>query len=115
MENTPYFSTNHLQGENNIDKDDFWQISEPLPKVIFPSDDQIITVENSGNKEYLSQQMPNTVVSNLEGEILHKNSKTLVYTRRKPHKSTTVLSIPPATSQIQNLSDGFEETLVKSV
>lgn len=53
MEKTSYFSTNDLQGENIVSKSDFWQIYEPLPKVILSFKKQDITTQSSKNEESL--------------------------------------------------------------
>lgn len=34
MEKQPFLNKNHLQGENIVEEDNFWQVSEPLLELI---------------------------------------------------------------------------------
>ena len=99
MEIIPFFHKNQLQGEYGNGEDDFWQESEPLPKVVLtPSTPGVldkkeseIVVENNKNEENHRQKTPEIILSNTGGGILQNTTaEPLVYSRKRFHKKKNV-------------------------
>ena len=121
MEKIPFFHKNQLQGEYGNGEDDFWQVSEPLPKVVLtPSTPGIldkkeseIVVENNKNEENPRQKTPEIILSNTGGEILQNTTaEPLVYSRKRFHKRKNVQIESLAPSQSEEPNDGPQETQV---
>lgn len=98
LENQPYFSKDHIQGEKEREKVNFWNIPIIIPSSTSPIFSEIQTQEKSvqdiGNKGNSCQPLPSIDVSQTGGEILQKG-ELLVYTR-KTHKNGEDLPITPA-------------------
>ncbi|XP_074556441.1 uncharacterized protein LOC141812295 [Curcuma longa] len=93
-------STKKAQGETSERKDNFWEISIPLPNISFPENSHLPLVPSIGD-------------SRSGGEILHTDHRDLsselqVYTRKRFHLRDKDSNVNPAQHQSENPSSGTE-------
>ncbi|CAL5421419.1 unnamed protein product [Camellia sinensis] len=83
VETKSYFPNNSLQGETSGVEDNFWDISIPLPNVIYPT--QKPHLSDNDHLGEPSSLVPSQEDSCLGGEVLQNdlNSELQVYTRKR--------------------------------
>ena len=83
-----FFNKNSLQGENDVMKEKFWDLSPtPLPNTILTTTPLIYNLEEHYDKtdKNSSHIVPNITVSETGGELVQPNIECLVYTQRKTY------------------------------